>query len=398
MKTFMGNWLRDNWGKLLLAVIGALVGIIAATIITGGAILAALPVIMKIVAAIFVGLAIMKAIEYLKTYLSEGWEKKVQPAARALANAVAVGIVELAMALGFRAIGVGLKAVGKAVKAGAKLAVTGVKRAATAAAAGIKSLLKSGAKLVSRSGTTFIRSGKLIFKGLKSGFSKGVKKVKDLVSRLFAKFRFRKFKITLRNRRFTLWGYINPWIKLAEGYTPKKRDEAPTVIRTPREYEDFLEPILRRHGYLSKGEIERMEIRFEEILGIRVPPSERGKLIAVAEVTKRQKLIPDFVNPYTGAIADAKWYHTLRNRFGRELTDKAWYSQPANQLNVKTALSEQLLNYAEAQKQILCQVENLGLLKRLPDPPIRLLFPEEQALWLTTFLDAFPGVKWEIIR
>jgi predicted lipid-binding transport protein (Tim44 family) len=113
MKTFMGNWLRDNWGKLLLAVIGALVGIIAATIITGGAILAALPVIMKIVAAIFVGLAIMKAIEYLKTYLSEGWEKKVQPAARALANAVAVGIVELAMALGFRAIGVGLKAVGK---------------------------------------------------------------------------------------------------------------------------------------------------------------------------------------------------------------------------------------------------------------------------------------------
>ncbi len=101
MKTFMGKWLSENWGKLLLAVIGALVGIIAATIITGGAILAALPVIMKVVAVIFVGMAIMKAMGYLRTYLSEGWEKKVQPAAKALANAIAVGIVELAMALGF---------------------------------------------------------------------------------------------------------------------------------------------------------------------------------------------------------------------------------------------------------------------------------------------------------
>ena len=225
MKTFMGKWLSENWGKLLLAVIGALVGIIAANIITGGAILAALPVIMKIVTAVFVGLAIMKAMGYLRTYLSEGWEKNVQPAAKALANAIAVGIVELAMALGFRAIGVGLKAVGKAVKAGAKVVVKGVKRGATATAAGIKSLLKSGAKLVSRSGTAFIRSGKLIFKGLKSGFLKGAKKVKDLVSRLFAKFRFRKFKIVRKGNRIRFLGYINPWVVFYDGELMEVRGE-----------------------------------------------------------------------------------------------------------------------------------------------------------------------------
>jgi hypothetical protein len=210
IKKFMGDWLKANWGKLLLAVIGALVGLIAATILTGGAILAALPIIMKIVAAIFIGVAIMKAMDYLRTYLSEGWEKRILAAAKALAGAIAVGIVELAMALGFRVIGAGLKAVGKGVKTGAKIAVTGVKRAATTTVAAFKSLLKSGARLVSKSGSALIRGGKLIFKGLERGFSKGIKKAKDLTNWLFKKFRVKKFTIQISGQWIEIWAHINP--------------------------------------------------------------------------------------------------------------------------------------------------------------------------------------------
>jgi hypothetical protein len=121
------------------------------------------------------------------------------------------------MALGFRVIGAGLKAAGKVVKAGVKVVVTGVKRAATATIAAIKGLLKSGVTLVSRSGTAIIRGGKLVLKGLERGFSKGIKKAKDLASRLFAKFRFRKFKIVRRGPRIQLFGFINPWVLLADG-------------------------------------------------------------------------------------------------------------------------------------------------------------------------------------
>jgi hypothetical protein len=154
--------------------------------------------------------AILKAMEYLRTYLSEGWEKRILAAAKELAGAIAVGIVELAMALGFRVIGAGLKAAGKVVKAGVKVAVTGIKRAATATVAAIKSLLKSGASLVSRSGSAIIRGGKLIFKGLERGFAKGIKKVKDLTQWLFKKFRVKKFTIQISGQWIELWAYINP--------------------------------------------------------------------------------------------------------------------------------------------------------------------------------------------
>ena len=44
-----------NWPKLLLAAVGALVGFIALNIVTGGAIMAALPLIMQIVSAVMAG-------------------------------------------------------------------------------------------------------------------------------------------------------------------------------------------------------------------------------------------------------------------------------------------------------------------------------------------------------
>lgn len=224
IKTFMINWLKKNWWKLLLGVVGALLGIVALSILTGGAILAALPIIFKIIAAVFAAVAIMKALGYLKTYLSEGWNNKIKPASIALANAIAVGIVELAMFLGFRVVGFGLKMAGKAVKAGVKTVARGVKATAraaksgvTTAASGIKKLLKSGAKMASKSKSMFIRGGKLVFKGMKRGFLRGAKTVKNLVSKLFKKFRIKKIKVVRKGKWLKILGYINPWVLLADG-------------------------------------------------------------------------------------------------------------------------------------------------------------------------------------
>ena len=215
LKIFMGKWLADNWGKLLLAIIGALVGIIALTIFTGGAILAALPIIMKIVTAVFIGIAIMKALGYLETYLSDGWAKKIWSAAKALGNALAVGIVELAMALGFRVVGAAVKGTAKAVAGVTRVAARGIATGARAAASGLKKLLKSGAALVSKGGSILIRRGKLIFNGLKRGFLKGIKKAKDLVDRLFSKFSIRRIVAIRRGNIVYIYGETNPRFLIA---------------------------------------------------------------------------------------------------------------------------------------------------------------------------------------
>ncbi|MGN7765858.1 hypothetical protein, partial [Paenibacillus sp. 22594] len=117
--------MKSNGLKLLAAIIGILVGVVAAEIITGGAITAALPMIINLITVYLqadaiksVAQTIVQASGYIGTYLSQGWQKMIEPAAIALATALAMGLVELAMELGFKAIGKGLNKAGQAVKKG----------------------------------------------------------------------------------------------------------------------------------------------------------------------------------------------------------------------------------------------------------------------------------------
>jgi hypothetical protein len=179
----------------------------------------------------------------------------------------------------------------------------------------------------------------------------------------------------------------------------EKKPPVPSTprITSPPEYEEHLAPILKTRGYLSKDQLKTRGTRFRNVPGIDLPPSEQGKLIAGTLMATRGELFPDFVNPKTGAIADAKWYYTLKTKFGQYLSDKSWYSVAENRLKVQSMLTQQILNYAEVQKQIQGQASKFGVLARVPDPPILLIFPENQNIWLTFFLDRFPGVRWEII-
>ncbi|OMF83751.1 hypothetical protein BK147_33735, partial [Paenibacillus sp. FSL R7-0337] len=146
----------------------------------------ALPMIINIITVYLqadaiksVAQTLVQASGYIGTYLSQGWQKMIEPAAIALATALAMGLVELAMELGFKAIGAGVKKAEQAAKKGIDAAAKGAKNLAGAGAKGIKSLLKSGAKLASKSGSMIIRNGKIVIKSLQKGLMKGAKKLRD---------------------------------------------------------------------------------------------------------------------------------------------------------------------------------------------------------------------------
>ncbi|OKP94386.1 hypothetical protein A3849_29350 [Paenibacillus sp. P46E] len=224
IKSYVIKWMKSNGLKLLAAIIGILVGVVAAEIITGGAITAALPMIINLITVYLqadaiksVAQTIVQASGYIGTYLSQGWQKMIEPAAIALATALAMGLVELAMELGFKAIGKGLNKAGQAVKKGVGAAATGAKKVAGAGVKGIKSLLKSGAKLASKSGSMIIRNGKIVIKSLQKGFMKGAKKLQGLVDRILQKFKFKRFKLERKGKHIRLYGEVNPWVLLIDG-------------------------------------------------------------------------------------------------------------------------------------------------------------------------------------
>ncbi len=231
IKQFVIKWLKDNWAKILLGVIGALAGIVVLEIITGGAITAALPTIISAIVNIMNASAVVsivdtitKAAVYVEKYLTQGWAKNIPVAAVSLATALAMGLVELAMELIFRGVGKGLEKAGAGLKSAKSSVKTKMKAAATRtkegikkAAKSIKKLLKSGTKLVSRSGSMIIQNGKLIIKSLQKGLIKGVKKLDNLIAKLLQRFRFKKFKLERKGKRLQIHGEINPWILLYDG-------------------------------------------------------------------------------------------------------------------------------------------------------------------------------------
>ncbi|OMF84033.1 hypothetical protein [Paenibacillus sp. FSL R7-0337] len=148
----------------------------------------------------------------------------IEPAAIALATALAMGLVELAMELGFKAIGAGVKKAGQAAKKGIDAAAKGAKNLAGAGAKGIKSLLKSGAKLASKSGSMIIRNGEIVIKSLQKGLMKGAENLRGLLDRILQKFKFKKFKLVRKGDNVLLYGEVNPWVLLANGSIKKVKD------------------------------------------------------------------------------------------------------------------------------------------------------------------------------
>ena len=212
MKIGIKQWFECNWPWLLAGAVAALIGVIALTILTGGAFLSALPPIMELVAAVMIGVAIARVTSYVGDYLSFGWARNISSAAKSLARGLAIGAIELIFALIFN-----LGAVIKALKSGLKGTISTAAKAAKATVTTAIKNVKLLGKLGVQAGKNVIKNGKLLMKGLKSGFAKGAKSVKDLAKKLWQQVRFKKFRIRIAKRRFILEGYINPWVLLADG-------------------------------------------------------------------------------------------------------------------------------------------------------------------------------------
>jgi HNH/ENDO VII superfamily nuclease len=216
MKKGVTNWFSCNWQWLLLAVIGALLGLILANLLTGGAIMAALPIVMQLVSLVMAGMTLVKVASYVGGYLSQGWAGEIVAAAKSLARGLAIGAIELVFAVLFN-LGAIIRAAKLALKSGirvaAKAAVTAAKTAVKATVASIKSLPG-----IARTGLrTAVKNSKLILRGIRGNVAKGARSLEDLAKRLWSKVRFRKFKIRRAGKRIQLWGYINPWALLADG-------------------------------------------------------------------------------------------------------------------------------------------------------------------------------------
>jgi len=167
-----------------------------------------------------------------------------------------------------------------------------------------------------------------------------------------------------------------------------RKKTSKTTFSPPSKYEKFIKEQLGsdfvyHHRFSDPPE------------GVKIPSKEKFKKIVKAIDNQPAHLTPDFVNFNTGQIVDAKWYHTLKDRFGRNLSKSSWYSNPENQNRVLSAFAEQFVNYGELQKKILSSVpsKELGKFMRVPDPPIIFIFPKRQAQWLEDMIQNMPGAE-----
>lgn len=215
IKAFVIKWLKENWLKLLLGVTGALAGVIVLNILTGGAITAALPIILEVIVNVMNAASIIEAItgaaKNIATYLSQGWTGNIGVAAPALATALAIGLLALAAVVTSKLKKTGAFAKASAKGNAAKKAIaSGIKKTAKSAVKGIKNLLKSGKKLISKSGKFLIEKGKLVIKRLGNIFPKGMKKLNDLTSKILAKFKFKGLEFKLEGKYILIYGIFNP--------------------------------------------------------------------------------------------------------------------------------------------------------------------------------------------
>jgi hypothetical protein len=209
MKQGIADWWSRNWPYVLAGGVLGVAGFIVANILTGGAILAALPAIMTVLGYVFAGLTVVQLAGHIRDYLTKAWDGDISGGGKSLAKGLAAGAIELITWLTFK--------VGSAALKGAKAAARGAARGAQALSRGA-AVAGRGAMRAIRSGAQYVlRAGKVLLRGVGRGFGRGVKRLRDLGARLLGRTRFKGFRIRVAQRRWRLEGRINPWVLLASG-------------------------------------------------------------------------------------------------------------------------------------------------------------------------------------
>jgi len=202
MKTGIKQWWDDNWLKVVGGIIAALVVFIAAEVVTGGAITAALPVIMPILADVFIGVAIAQIAPYFVDGLAKSWDGDIKGGTKAFSRGLGASLIELAMYLGFKLVEVAAKAITNLVKAGLKLA-------------------KSSAKAVMNYAKFIIKEGKVLFKGIAGkNLGKLNKSLRKLADDILERMRIKKVMLKIQGKRWEVLAEINPLFVIMSGPMP----------------------------------------------------------------------------------------------------------------------------------------------------------------------------------
>lgn len=229
LKRFWRDKIKPNLWWIIPAALLALAAFIALEVLTGGAITAALPVIMEVVGALFIGYDVARVAAGMVDYLSLGWDGKVKEAAKAFAHALAVGLVAILMFLLFEGVGKALKAGFKGLMRGARavgrgaaaLARTGVRVGRAALRGIVRGVLYIGrlavkafrvvAKMVSKAGTYVLEKGRLIFKGIERMWPEAGENARKLFARLKGFFgHFRGFVAERDGEYVDIFAEFNP--------------------------------------------------------------------------------------------------------------------------------------------------------------------------------------------
>jgi len=197
MKIGLEMYWNENKGWIIPAVIAAVVGVIALIVFSGGTALAAiLPILMQSLTVIFGVILVAQIAPHIRDYFTKSYNGDVAGGAQSLAKAFAVGLVELIFTMVFKGIGKMLK---------------GVMRTGLAALKGLRYLAKGGAKLVRRIGNAILQGGKVLFKNVSKGVTRGARRVKDLAGRITKYFRAKGFRIKIQGKWALFQININPW-------------------------------------------------------------------------------------------------------------------------------------------------------------------------------------------
>lgn len=204
MKTGIKQWWDENWLKVVGGIIAALVVFIAAEVVTGGAITAAIPVIMPILADVFIGVTIATLAGYFADGLSKAWNGEIRNATKAFSRGLGAALIELAMYLGFKLVEVAGKAITQFVKGGIKMA-------------------KAGAKSVMNFGKFIIEKGKVLFKGVAGkNLGKLNKSLRKLADDILERMRVRKVFIKIEGKLWKVQAEINPLFTIISGPMPNE--------------------------------------------------------------------------------------------------------------------------------------------------------------------------------
>lgn len=221
MSSGIGHWWRCNRNWLIPTIIGVIIVIVLAEILSGGAVTAALPAIFGALMPIMIGVAVLRAAYYLGEYVYKSISGDIPGASRALARGFAVAAVEAIFALlgssaFWRSLGNGIGraagAAGALVRGTGRL-IAGTGRLGT----GLVRTVTAGSRFVLRTARAVISRGRLILQGVRGRIGQGVRSLEELAERLFTRVRFRRFRMRFTRGWFRLEGYINPWVLLATG-------------------------------------------------------------------------------------------------------------------------------------------------------------------------------------